>query len=100
MKYNSEAIHDSFSEFKFCHSVNLRRTGSFIRLTYFQIEEKKPNFLSQYKRYFFSACHINFGMKRSAWWWITTQRRFMIPSRNLDIVMPLIWGVQVHYSEQ
>ena len=37
MKYNSEAIHDSFSEFKFCHTVNLRRTGSFIRLTYFQI---------------------------------------------------------------
>ena len=32
MKYNSEAIHDSFSEFKFCHAVNLRRTGSFIRL--------------------------------------------------------------------
>ena len=37
MKYNSEAIHDSFSEFKFCHAVNLKRTGSFIRLTYFQI---------------------------------------------------------------
>ena len=28
---NSEVIHDSFSEFEYCHAVNLRRTSSFQR---------------------------------------------------------------------
>ena len=102
-----------FSEFKYCSrlktGLRLRKIINYVRniTPISKSKGKKTNCLSQFVQHFFRVFHLTFRMKQSVRWWSITRRRFMIPSRNLNIVlsrnlniwMPFTRNVQAHYSE-
>ena len=111
---DSVVSHDPFfSEFKYCSrlktGLRLRKIINYVRniTPISKSKGKKTNCLSQFVQHFFRVFHLNFRMKQSVRWWSITRRRFMIPSRNLNIVlsrnlnilMPLTRNVQAHFSE-